>query len=196
MRDTDQGRGGLWLYERNDARVIEAFRRGEFDYLEGAQEVHEADFFRAIAERKILAKLAASYPTPRRKHDVPLWVYIASDLSMRFHGEHHFHALPYVIRVGGLVPAFGPELGQKVTHPTTGDVTLRCEGFNDKNDYDRETPCDQDTVRKLARATPAVRLERWFNESVVGIFQQHHAFDAEGLFIGDATYLFVPDNPK
>ena len=29
-----------------------------------------------------------------------------------------------------------------------------------------------------------------------GIFKQHHAFDAEGIFIGDATYLFVPDNPK
>ena len=27
-----------------------------------------------------------------------------------------------------------------------------------------------------------------------GIFKQHHAFDAEGIFIGDATYLFVPDN--
>jgi hypothetical protein len=196
MSETDRTGGGLWLYERNDAVVIEAFRRGEFDYLEGAQEVNEADFFRAIARWQVLAKLAASYPTPREKHDVPLWVYLASDLSMRFHGEHHYHALPYVVRVGGLVQAFGPEMGQKVTHPETGDVTLRCEGFNDKNGYDRETPCDQDYVRKLARDTPAQALERWFNESVVGVFKQHHAFDAEGIFIGDATYLFVPDNPK
>ena len=29
---------------------------------------------------------------------------------------------------------------------------------------------------------------------VTGIFKQHHAFDPEGLFIGDGTYLFVPDN--
>jgi hypothetical protein len=28
--------------------------------------------------------------------------------------------------------------------------------------------------------------------TVVGLFKQHHAFDAEGIFIGDATYLFVP----
>jgi len=39
-------------------------------------------------------------------------------------------------------------------------------------------------------------LETWFNRDVVGIFKQHHAFDAEGIFIGDATYLFVPDNPN
>ncbi len=182
------------LFERNDALVVEAFRRGEFDYLEGVGEVPEANFFRAIAGKKILEKLAATYPTPLQKHDVPLWVYIASDISMRFHGEHHFAAFPYVVRTGGMVEAFGPEMGHKVTHPETGDVTLVCTGFNDKNDYDRETPCDQDYLRKMARKTDADDLQSWFNRDVVGIFKQHHALDSEGIFIGDATYLFVPDN--
>lgn len=182
------------LFERNDALVIEAFRRGEFDYLEGVGEISEANFFRAITDRKVLEKLANSYPSPCKKHDVPLWVYLASDISMRFHGVHHFHAFPYVVRCGGMVQAFGPQMGHKVTHPETGDVSLRCEGFNDKNHYDRQTPCDQDYLRKMARRTDAQLLQRWFNRDVVGIFKQHHAFDAEGIFIGDATYLFVPDN--
>ena len=182
------------LFERNDALVVEAFRRGEFDYLEGVGEISEANFFRAITDRKVLEKLANSYPSPCKKHDVPLWVYLASDISMRFHGVHHFHAFPYVVRCGGMVQAFGPQMGHKVTHPETGDVSLRCEGFNDKNHYDRQTPCDQDHLRKMARRTDAQLLQRWFNRDVVGIFKQHHAFDAEGIFIGDATYLFVPDN--
>ena len=182
------------LFERNDALVVEAFRRGEFDYLEGVGEISEANFFRAITDRKVLEKLANSYPSPCKKHDVPLWVYLASDISMRFHGVHHFHAFPYVVRCGGMVQAFGPQMGHKVTHPETGDVSLRCEGFNDKNHYDRQTPCDQDYLRKMARRTDAQLLQRWFNRDVVGIFKQHHAFDAEGIFIGDATYLFVPDN--
>ena len=46
-------RTGPMLYERNDAYVIEAFRQGEFDYLEGVGEVSEADFFRAIAGKNI-----------------------------------------------------------------------------------------------------------------------------------------------
>jgi len=182
------------LFERNDAWVLEAFRRGEFDYLEGVGEVPEANFFRAIAGKRILEKLAATYPSPRQKHDVPLWVYLASDISMRFHGEHHFAAFPYVVRTGGMLEAFGPQMGHKVTHPQTGDVTLLCEGFNDKNDYDRQTPCDQDYLRKMARQTDADQLQSWFNRDVVGIFKQHHALDSEGIFIGDATYLFVPDN--
>ena len=183
-------------FERNDALVIEAFRRGEFDYLEGVGEVSESDFFRAITERKILRKLADTYPSPCQKHDVPLWVYIASDLSMRFHGVHPFHAFPYVVRSGGLVQAFGPQMGHKAVHPETGDISLRCQGFNDKNEYDRQTPCDQDYLRKMALRTGAQGLQAWFNRDVVGIFKQHHAFDPEGIFIGDATYLFVPDNPR
>jgi hypothetical protein len=115
---------------------------------------------------------------------------------MRFHGVHPFHAFPYVVRSGGLVQAFGPQMGHKAIHPETGDVSLRCEGFNAKNEYDRQTPCDQDYLRKMARRTAAQRLQSWFNRDVVGIFKQHHAFDAEGIFIGDATYLFVPDNPR
>ena len=184
------------LYERNDRLVIEAFQRGEFDYLEGVGEVSEADFFRTIASRKVLDKLAATYPSPCQKHDVPLWVYIAGDISMRFHGVHQFHAFPYVVRSGGIVNAFGPGMGHKVTHPKTGDVSLSCEGFNNKNEYDRETPCDQDYLRKMAKRTDSGLLMTWFNRDVTGIFKQHHAFDPEGIFIGDATYLFVPDNER
>lgn len=184
------------LFERNDRLVIEAFQRGEFDYLEGVGEVSETDFFRVIAEKKVLEKLAATYPSPCKKHDVPLWVYIASDISMRFHGVHQFHAFPYVVRSGGMVNAFGPDMGLKATHPETGDVTLSCRGFNKKNEYDRETPCDQDYLRKTAKKTDVKLLMTWFNRDVTGIFKQHHAFDPEGIFIGDASYLFVPDNEK
>jgi hypothetical protein len=182
------------LFERNDAQVLEAFRRGEFDYVDAIGEVSEADFFRVITERKILDKLAQSYPSPRERHDVPLWVYMASNLSMRFHGEHHFHAFPFLVRSSSMIEAFGPAMGHKATHPETGDISLRCAGFNEKNDYDRQTPCDQDYLRKLAGDTDAQLLQTWFNREVVGIFKQHHAFDAEGIFIGDASYLFVPDN--
>ena len=194
MKESDQT--VPMLYERNDGYVIEAFRRGEFDYLEGAGEVSEADFFRALTGKNILRKLADTYPSPCKKHDVPVWVYIASDLSMRFHGVHPFHAFPYVVRSGGMIQAFGPEMGHKAVHPETGDVSLACEGFNEKNTFDRQTPCDQDYLRKMARRTEPELLEAWFNRDVVGIFKQHHAFDAEGIFIGDATYLFVPDNPN
>jgi hypothetical protein len=182
-------------YERNQGFVLENFQKGEFDYMDTASEVVETEFFRHIGAKKILQELAATYPSPRKKHDVPVWFYMASNISMRLHGVHSFNAYPYVVRCGGMLNAFGPELGHKAKHPETGDVTLSCAGFNEKNDYDRQTPCDQDYLRKFARATDAQRLMSWYNGDVAKVFKLHKAFDPEGIFSGDASYLFVPDNP-
>jgi hypothetical protein len=184
------------LHEHDPAFVLEQFRQGNFDFVDAVSEVEETEFFRYIGARNILTKLAESYPSPRRKHDVPIWFYIASNLSMRLHGVHSFHAYPYVVRCGGMLNAFGPEVAHKVHHPDTEDVTLYCEGFNDKNSYDRQAPCDQDFLRKLARSTPEEDLLGWFNRDVVKILKQHKAFEPEGIFLGDGSYLFVPDNPN
>jgi hypothetical protein len=196
LEESNQTNPATMLYERNDKVVIEAFRRGEFDYLEGVGEISETDFFRAIVSKKILEKLASTYPSPSQKEDVPIWAYIAGDISLRFHGVNQFHAFPYVVRSGGMINAFGPEMGHKVTHPQTGDVTLSCQGFNKKNEYDRQTPVDQDYLRKTAKRTESEQLIAWFNRDVAGIYKEHHAFDPEGLFVGDSSYLFVPDNPE
>jgi hypothetical protein len=186
----------MTLYEHDPGFVLERFMEGDFDFVDAVSEVEETEFFRYIGAQKILSKLAENYPSPRRKQEVPTWLYIASNLSMRFHGVHSFHAYPYVVRCGGMLNAFGPEVAHKVRHPDTHDVTLHCNGFNAKNSYDRQTPCDQDFLRKLARTTPEEALLRWFNQDVVKILRKHKAFDPEGIFLGDASYLFVPDNPN
>ena len=176
--------------------VLDALRRGEIDYLEHVSEAAEADLFRHLIRRQVVQRLAESYPSPRQKEEVPVWIYLASELSLKLHGAESYHAFPRVLRTGGLIEALGPELGgRKTRHPETGDVTLACPGFNDKNDYDRQTPCDQDFLRKFARDTDVDRLHAWSSREVPRCLRSLGLFDSEGLFIGDASYLFVPDNP-
>lgn len=185
----------LACYEHDRGFVLSRFREGEFDYIDAANEAFETEFFRFIGAKRYLAELAQSYPSPRKKEEVPTWFYIASNLTMRLHGVHGFHSYPYVVRCGGMLGAFGPEVARKTTHPETGDVTLVCDGFNDKNDYDRQTPCDQDYLRKFSRDTQPKALERWFNRDMARLFRKHKLFDQEtGVWIGDASYVFVPDN--
>jgi hypothetical protein len=175
--------------------VLEALRNGDIDYLEHVSEAAEADLFRHLIRRQVLPRLADTYPTPRKKEEVPVWIYLSSELTLKLHGAQSYHAFPRILRSGGLIEALGPELGgRKTRHPETGDVTLACPGFNDKNEYDRQTPCDQDFLRKFAHDTQTDRLHAWFNREVPRCLRSLGLFDPEGLFIGDASYLFVPDN--
>ena len=102
----------LVVFEYDQNYVLECFRSGEFDFANGVSEAGETEFFRYIGAKKILGKLAETYLSPRGKEEVPLWMYVASNLSMRLHGVHSFHAYPYVIRCGGMLNAFGPEVAR------------------------------------------------------------------------------------
>ncbi len=104
----------LLFLEKNKPFVLAALQNGEFDYVDSAGEIVETDFFRYIQAQSILNKCAQTYPTPRKKQEVPLSLFIASNLSMRLHGVHAFHAFPMVVRVGGMLNALGPGGGRKV----------------------------------------------------------------------------------
>src|SRR6266849_3718729 len=185
----------LVAFENDRKIVLEGLRRGEVDYVEHVSEAAEADLFRHLISRDVLTRLAETYPTPRKKEEVPIWLYLGSQISLKLH-DASYHAFPYVLRSGGLITALGPAVGRKAAHPDTDHITLACTGFNDKNDYDRQTPCDPDFLRKFARDTDTGRLHAWFNREVPRCLRALKLFDTEGLFLGDASYVFVPDNEK
>ena len=184
----------ILVYEQNKPYVIKQFHNGHFDYIDVVQEVAQKNFFRYVASNSLLQRLAESYPWPRSKEEVPAWFYITADMAMRLHGNHAFQGFPWVVSTGGLLGAFGPELGTKYINKETGQLRIECTGFNDKNAYPRQTPCDPDFLRKIAKDTPAEKLMEWFNDSVQQIFRRHRYFDKAGIFIADGSYIFVPDN--
>jgi hypothetical protein len=185
----------LVVFENNKPYVIDEFREGRFDYVELASDVAETKFFQFLFNKQLVERLAKTYPSPRKRHHVPMWMYLSSQLSLRLHGMHSFHSYPWIIRSGGLIDALGPEVARREVGDD-GNLTIACQGFNERNYYPRQTPCDQDYLRKLARDTESDELERWYNEQAATLFAELGAYDSEGVFIGDGTYLFVPDNPR
>ena len=81
------------------------------------------------------------------------------------------HLYPLIVRAGGLVDALGPEVARRQVDPESGNLTLECASFNDRNLYFRQTPCDQDFLRKLARDTEPEPLEEWYNRHVVTVYK-------------------------
>lgn len=176
--------------------MLEAFRRGEFDQIEIIGQADEKEFFELCLKEKILNALAETMPTHRKKEEVPRWFVLAANLSLKLHLENSFYAFDRVVRCGGLLSALPPEIASKHLAPQTQQILLECRGFNDKNHYQRATPCDQDFLRKFVRDVPAADWKDWFNGPVQRTFQQYGFFDPAGIFIGDGSYLFVPDNPE
>lgn len=185
----------LTIIEYHPQRVLEAFRRGEFDQIEIIGQADEKEFFELCFKEKILEALAEDLPNARKKKEVPPWFILAGQLSLKLHLENSFLAFERVIRGGGLLSALPPELASKHLDAKTQQMLIKCEGFNDKNHYTRTTPCDQDTLRKAAKSVPAQEWMDWFNTTVQEIFQSYGFFDPAGIFVGDGSYLFVPDNP-
>jgi hypothetical protein len=141
----------LVVFENDKPYVIDEFREGRFDYLELASDVAETKFFQFLFGLGLVDQLARHYPSPRKRHHVPLWMYVSSQLALRLHGSHSFHSYPLIIRAGGLIEALGPEVATRKVDPQTGDMSIHCEGFNTRNLHPRATPCDQDYLRKLAK---------------------------------------------
>jgi hypothetical protein len=55
--------------------VLDALRHGDIDYLENVSEAAEADLFRHLIRRQVVQRLADTYPSPRKKEEVPVWIY-------------------------------------------------------------------------------------------------------------------------
>jgi hypothetical protein len=54
----------LVVFEYDQNYVLECFRRGEFDFVDGVSEAGETEFFRYIGAKKILGKMAESQLPP------------------------------------------------------------------------------------------------------------------------------------
>jgi hypothetical protein len=184
---------GQWeAFEEDRDYVLGEFRKGFLDYAEVLSHVAETRFFEFLLGDGHLEALADTYPTPRKKEEVPLAVYIASELTLRLHGATGFSAYPFVIHAGGLKEAL--RQAQVNYDGPGGRARLSCAGYNKKNDYSRETPCHHDFLRKLARQTKAASLVSWFAHAVPKLYQTLGMIDEEGILIADGSHLFVPDN--
>jgi len=186
------------IIERDRQYAVDKLRTGVLENLEVVTCVAETEFFYYLLRQGDLAKLAASYPSPRKREDVPLWVYLSSELSMRINANHGFKAAPYVLPGSGLRNALATKrqvCHRRAAHRSSGFAD-QWQGFNQKNAYARTTPCDQDYLRKMARDTDPDGLQAWHNHAVARYYRSLDAYDPEGIFIADGTYLFVPDNPR
>jgi hypothetical protein len=97
-----------FAFQENKSGIRELLEKGDIDHMEIVSRVSETQFFQKLIGSGDLARLAATYPTPREKEEVPLWLYLSSQITLRLHGAPGFSSLPYILHCGGLRNALGP----------------------------------------------------------------------------------------
>ena len=170
------------LYEENRIQVLSKLQNGEVEYADLSSWSYQDRFFAFLLGIKFFEIAAASYPSPRKKEEVPIWFLLCCEVQMRLHTTSAHSRLPGILKNGPMLSRVKFNIGG-----LDG-------GFNHKNRHDRLSVIDQDCARKFSRDTTYRDLRNWYNGAVVSTMRTHRAFDKHGIFVLDQTHLVVPDN--
>jgi hypothetical protein len=174
----------LIIYEENKPKVLQALKDGRIDYVALSKWGFVDRLFGFLVSTKFFEWCASTYPSPRVKEEIPVWFLLACAIQMKLHTETAFDNLPGILQSGSILSRIKFNIG------------IKDGGFNHKNTKPRGSVVDQDTVRKYYKDTNPDSLEEWYNEEVTGWMRRHRGFEKEGIFILDASFLPVPDNPN
>jgi len=170
------------VYEENKVKVLEDLKDGRLDYLDLADWTFQDRFFAFLLGVRFFEICGASYPTPRKKEEVPLWFLLACKVQMKLHTTSAFDQLPGILRSGAVLSRVKFNVGG-----VKG-------GFNNKNKKERSCAVHQDTPRKFFKDTNPVELRDWHNKEVQKFIRKNRGFDKHGIFILDQSRVVVPDN--
>lgn len=170
------------VYKENKVKVMEQLKKGDVEYMDLSNWSYQDRFFAFLTGIRFFELCGASYPSPRKKEEVPLWFLLCCAVQMRLCTTGTYSKLPGILKNGPLLSRVKFNVGGMEG------------GFNNKNRYDRSCPVNFDSVRKFYRDTPALDMRSWHNREVMRFLRHNRAFDKHGIFILDQTHVVVPDN--
>ena len=186
----------LVVFENNKPWVIDEFREGRFDYVElpvgrRRNQVLSISLWPAgRGQAGATLAVAAGSPSCAAVDD------LRSQLSLRLHGQHSLHSYPLIFAPAGWsMRGCGPEVGAPPGRSRKRQSHARMRASTTATSI----PARPLAIRTSSASWPAhepEQLEEWYNRHVAAVYKELGAFDADGLFIADGTYLFVPDNPR
>ena len=177
--------GRLRVFHENPGRVRRALQKGALDYVDLSHWTFADSFFAfLIGITDFLPEAARTFPTPRKRHLVPVWLELCCALHMALAEEPAFLNLFHLLPAGPILTRVKFNLGG-------------CEGgFNYRHEKPRQTVLCPDTVRKYFRAVPPERLLQWFHGPVLAWFRRRRAFAKSRIFAWTRPTSSSPTTPS
>lgn len=174
----------LVVFKKNKPRVIAALKDGRIDFVDGTSWSYPDKFFALLLSVGFFQFVEDSYPSPRIRKNIPLWILIGLMFQLKLGQKNSFYKLPGILKSGAILTRTNFNIG-------------RVEGgFNRRNKHPRGKGdiVNHDTLRKHFKDTDADELTGWNNTSVVKFFSKKQMILGKGIFLLDTTLIPLPDN--
>ena len=188
MTKSEAGRGGFFypqIYKQSKDYVTKRFKEGEIDHADFSFWGFADKFFAYLLQCNFFKFVDQTYPSPRKKTEVPIWFLVSCQISMRMALKSSYSSLPSLLLNAGPILL---RMGFNVSRDKLG--------FNNKNKKKRQTYIDHSTVLKFFKHTGYQEIRQWYNQDVQEWFSSQQYTDSKGVYILDQTHCVVPDNKK
>jgi hypothetical protein len=173
------------VFKEDKVKVRRRLKDGRIDYLDLTSWSFQDRLFGFLIDRGFFKFCNRSFPSPRVRENIAVWFLSGCVILMKLHRTAAFQRLNYILRSGSILTRVKFNIG------------LKDGGFNHKNKKPRETPVDQDAVRKYYKDTVPMPVMEWYNTDVQKWLRSSRGYsDKEGIFILDPTIIPLPDNPN
>ena len=177
-------KSNLTVFVKNKPRVIAALKRGDIDYVDSASWSFSDKFFAFLLSIEFFKFTEETYPSPRARKNIPLWILIGLMFQLKLGASNSFYKLPGILKSGAILTR------------TNFNIGMVEGGFNKKNKYPRNKGeiVNYDTLRKYFKDTTASQLTRWYNRALAKFLSSKRIILKEGIFILDGSIITLPDN--
>ena len=177
-------KNSLVVFKKNKPKVIAALKDGKISYVADSKWSFADEFYAFCISIGFFSFVQQTYPNPRQRKNIPLWILIALMLQLKLNQSSSFLSLPGILKSGAILTR------------TSFNIGTIAGGFNRRNRYPRSEGeiVDHDTLRKHFKDTNTGQLIEWNNGPFAKFLSSKRAIEKEGIFVIDATHLAVADN--
>ena len=102
----------LVVFKKNKPRVIAALKDGRIDFVDGTSWSFADKFFSFLLAIGFFEFVEDTYPSPRIRKNIPLWILIGLMFQLKLSQKNSFYKLPGILKSGAILTRTSFNIGK------------------------------------------------------------------------------------
>ncbi len=96
-------KSNLTVFVKNKSKVIAALKAGDIDYVDETSWSYPDKFFAFLLSIGFFKFVEDSYPSPRARKNIPLWILVGLMFQLKLGASNSFYKLPGILKSGAIL---------------------------------------------------------------------------------------------